>query len=121
MAAATSFKTESDIKVKPDPDLPSSSSRHLGDEDYEDTGELDIPSRRTGAWLTRIPKLLYDKWATLDDDEEIQLGFVRRYRDSGTVRSFGFQSRVSTELTGLSDEINSRSNWKAQSKRSTRI
>lgn len=120
MAAATGFKTENDIKVKPDPDLPSSSSRHLGEEEYEDTGELDIPSRRNGAWLTRIPKILYDKWATLDDDEEIQLGIVRRYRDSGTVCA-NVMGLMLCDANCTSDEINPRSKWEAQSKGPTGV
>lgn len=86
MAATTGVKTEGELKIKADPDG-LTHDIHMGEGDYEDTGELEIPSRRNGAWLTRIPKILYDKWAKIDDDEEIQLGIVRRYRDSGAVRT----------------------------------
>jgi len=83
-ATTTGVKADNDIKIKPDPEEASSSFRN-GKDDYEDTGELEIPSRKNVAWLTRIPKILYDKWAEIDDDEEIQLGYVRRYKDSGNV------------------------------------
>lgn len=51
----------------------------LTDDDdlYEDTGDLDYSSSTQGLILTRIPKFLWESWAQLDDDDEIQLGTIR--------------------------------------------
>lgn len=84
MAAATSFKSENDLRIQPDPDHPSPASQAV-QEDFEDAGELEIPRVPKTAWLTRVPKILYDKWATIEEDEEVQIGVVRRHKVTGAV------------------------------------
>lgn len=56
------------------------------DDDFEDTGELEIPAQENSAWLTRIPRMVYNSWAEIEDDEPIQLGYLRHYEDSKEVR-----------------------------------
>jgi transcription initiation factor TFIIF subunit beta len=64
--------------IKPDPDTKESLLDALSDEDiYEDAGDLDFSNAGQSVWLTRIPKALWEHWAHLDDDEEIQIGTVR--------------------------------------------
>ena len=48
------------------------------DEDiYEDAGDLDFSGAIPGIYLTRIPRLLWENWSKLDDDQEIRIGTVR--------------------------------------------
>jgi transcription initiation factor TFIIF subunit beta len=64
--------------IKPDPDTKDSSPGAMSEDDiYEDTGDLDFTNAEQEVWLTKIPRFLYDNWAKLDDDEEIQIGTVR--------------------------------------------
>ncbi|KAK2784856.1 hypothetical protein FQN53_008189 [Emmonsiellopsis sp. PD_33] len=63
------------IKTEPDSNQ---GSGMLSDEDiYEDTGDLDFANAMQDVWLTRIPKMLWENWSRLEDDEEIQIGTVR--------------------------------------------
>lgn len=79
MASTATLKSENEIK--PDPELGSPTSL-VDDDTYEDTGELEIPKLPPAAWLLRIPKILYEGWAGIDDDEEIKLGVIRHYTKS---------------------------------------
>lgn len=70
--------------IKSDPDL--SPSPMLEDEDdaFEDTGELEMPKSLPKAWMIKVPKLIYDRWSEVDDDEPIRIGTLKRYQ-SGKV------------------------------------
>lgn len=95
MASAAAVKSENEIK--PDPER--GSPAPLADDDaYEDTGELEIPKLPPAAWLLRVPKILYEGWAGIDDDEEIKVGVIRHYTNSNKVCS----SRVPREISVLS-------------------
>ncbi|KMU92656.1 transcription initiation factor IIF subunit beta [Coccidioides immitis H538.4] len=64
--------------IKSEPDTKDNDIAMLSDEDiYEDTGDLDFANAAQDVWLTRIPKILWENWSKLDDDEEIQIGTVR--------------------------------------------
>ncbi|KAI0444831.1 transcription initiation factor IIF, beta subunit-domain-containing protein [Xylaria telfairii] len=90
-----SVKAEPMIKpdpaVKPDPDAMSTLPGVMEDDDiYEDAGDLEFaefnPSTNPAAadvYLTHVPKYLYQAWASLDDDEEIRIGTVRKWIEVG--------------------------------------
>lgn len=52
-------------------------STFMDEDDFEDTGELTIPPDVKVMWLMRIPRILWETWATADDDEELQIGNIR--------------------------------------------
>lgn len=64
------------VKVEP-PSAAASPAAHSDEDIYEDAGDLDFSGAQQGLFLTRIPKYLWEKWSTLDDEQEIQLGTVR--------------------------------------------
>lgn len=69
---------KSEPGVKPEPDSNEGLSRiPLEDDLYEDAGDLDMSGSGQDVWLTRIPKVLWENWSQLDDDEEIEIGTVR--------------------------------------------
>lgn len=80
-------KSEHDVPIKPDPEDDETPAAGAGvdDFDYEDTGELEIPKEQIQAWLLRLPKQLYDRWAEIPDDQVIQLGHVRQFKGSKKV------------------------------------
>ena len=80
----SAIKAEDSGHVKPEPD-DQESFHMLDDDDYEDTGELEFPEQQPEAWLARVPEILYQHWSKIDDDEEVQLGVVRRYKQSNKV------------------------------------
>ncbi|QSS65768.1 transcription initiation factor iif [Histoplasma capsulatum] len=64
--------------LKPDPDAKPETSGPVSDDDiYEDTGDLDFSNSMQDVWLTRIPKMLWENWSRLEDDEEVQIGSIR--------------------------------------------
>lgn len=64
-------------QLKPESDSVGASPSALSEDDiYEDTGDLDF-SQCQDVRLMRIPKWLWENWAIIDDDEEIQIGTVR--------------------------------------------
>ncbi|KAF2468124.1 uncharacterized protein BDR25DRAFT_265732 [Lindgomyces ingoldianus] len=78
------IKADPDIKMDPDAGTPSGSG-YMDDDFYEDTGELQLPSRGVDkdVWLTRIPKWLFEKvskWDDLadngNDDEQVVIGEI---------------------------------------------
>lgn len=83
--------------IKPDPDMKMedaitpSGSGYMDDDFYEDTGELQLPSKGSDKdiWVTRIPKWLYDavaKWEDIadgQDSDQIQIGEVLALPDHG--------------------------------------
>lgn len=79
--------------IKSDPDL--SPSPMIDDEDdafeddaFEDTGELEMPKQLPRAWMIKVPKMIYERWSDISDDEPIRIGTLKRYQ-SGRVRSEG--------------------------------
>jgi len=64
--------------IKVDPDTKDDSADILSDDDiYEDTGDLDFTNAAQDVWLMRLPRMLWENWSRMDDDEEIQIGTVR--------------------------------------------
>ena len=64
--------------IKTEPDLIAVAPALQTDEDiYEDAGDLDFAASSQSLYLTRIPKMLWEHWSQLDDDQEILLGTVR--------------------------------------------
>ena len=48
------------------------------DEDiYEDAGDLDFSQAQQQLWLSQIPRTLWKKLSTLQDDDEIEIGKIR--------------------------------------------
>ncbi|KAL9048990.1 MAG: hypothetical protein Q9162_007445 [Coniocarpon cinnabarinum] len=82
MTTAPPIKMETDGMVKPDPDV-----RHPQpmeeDDDFEDTGELEMPPQPHNVWLLRIPRVLHEQWNKIDQDQEMQIGIIRRGKKSG--------------------------------------
>ncbi|KAI1113111.1 transcription initiation factor IIF, beta subunit-domain-containing protein [Nemania sp. NC0429] len=80
-----------DPSIKPDPDTVATLPVLMSDDDiYEDAGDLEFadlnPTTNPAAadvYLTHVPKYLYDAWAGLNDDEEIRIGTVRRWIETG--------------------------------------
>lgn len=66
------------LPIKQDPDAMVTSPGINSEEDvYEDAGDLDFHNADQNIFLTRIPKLLWESWSKLDDDQEIQIGRIR--------------------------------------------
>ncbi|KAL8952949.1 MAG: hypothetical protein Q9222_001168 [Ikaeria aurantiellina] len=64
--------------IKVEPPSNAASPAAASDEDiYEDAGDLDFSKAVQGLYLTRIPRYLWDNWANLEDDQEVQLGTIR--------------------------------------------
>jgi transcription initiation factor TFIIF subunit beta len=73
-----------DLSIKPDPDAPGAgagaSPAAFSEEDiYEDAGDLEFnpdPAFQS-LYLAKVPKYVWEAWASLDDDAEIQIGTIR--------------------------------------------
>jgi len=69
-----------DVKptIKPDPDAVASPST-FEEDIYEDAGDLEFNTdeQHNSAYLTRIPKQLWEAWSSLDEDAEIEIGKIR--------------------------------------------
>ncbi|KAL2352334.1 transcription initiation factor IIF, beta subunit family protein [Cryomyces antarcticus] len=79
MTTLNGVKMEDAPLIKPDPEI-SSPTTVMDEDQYEDTGELQLfdPNDVTsGVWLTKIPKYLWEAWSTMEDDEQIQIGKLR--------------------------------------------
>ena len=76
------YKTESGAYIKPEPDT---APAFLDEEGYEDTGELSFPQIPQSAWLVRLPKPLHSSWASIAQDEPIQIGTIRHFTTSNRV------------------------------------
>ncbi|KAI9044742.1 transcription factor IIF subunit TFG2 [Aspergillus affinis] len=64
--------------IKADPDDKDTVLADIDDEDiYDDDGDLDFSNATQNVWMSRIPRPLWEHWASLDDDEEIQIGTIR--------------------------------------------
>lgn len=69
-----------DLLIKPDPDTKGASPGALSEEDiYEDAGDLEFfnDPAFAAAYMAKIPKYVWEQWATLDDDAEIRIGTIR--------------------------------------------
>ncbi len=82
--AAPSIKVEGtelqngpDLMIKHEPGSTGASPAGLEEDIYEDAGDLDFSRADQAAYLTRLPKWLWDAWAKLDDDAEVQVGMIR--------------------------------------------
>lgn len=79
-------------QIKPDPDSahikPDPDKDTILDEDdlYEDAGDLDFTNGSQNVWLSRIPRSLWEHWAKIDDDEEIQVGTIRIEGDPNDIK-----------------------------------
>ncbi|KAK8140468.1 hypothetical protein PG984_000534 [Apiospora sp. TS-2023a] len=72
--------------VKPEPEDASASPAVMSDDElYEDAGDLEFYDTTSptdpsaNLFLTHVPKYLYDQWAQLKEDEEVEVGKVRRW------------------------------------------
>ena len=88
-------------QIKPDPGMDGSSQspklEPTSDDEYEDAGDLDMSNGDRGLWLVKLPKYLLEKWETLDDEEEIDLGTIYLSADE-KVRSIYYCSSFVREV-----------------------
>ncbi|KAK7952437.1 uncharacterized protein PG986_008165 [Apiospora aurea] len=81
---ASSVKPEPGVKPEPE-DAPVSPAVMSDDELYEDAGDLEFYDSTSpndpsaNLFLTHVPKYLYDQWAQLKEEEEVEVGRVRRW------------------------------------------
>ncbi len=81
--------------IKREPGSAAASPAALEEDIYEDAGDLDFSHADQAAYLTRLPKWLWDAWSKLDDDAEIQIGMIRMEsgpNDVKRVKASPFQS-----------------------------
>lgn len=52
------------------------------DDVYEDAGDLDFSHSQQQFWLSRLPKSLWELWASMPEDGEIEIGTLRVEGDS---------------------------------------
>ncbi|GAB7342593.1 hypothetical protein MBLNU457_g0766t1 [Dothideomycetes sp. NU457] len=77
---ASGIKSEDGHYIKPDP-ADEVDSKMMDEDEYEDTGELRIAktAEESGAWLAKVPKMLWEIWENVAEDQELVLGEVRVY------------------------------------------
>ncbi|KAJ5622480.1 Transcription initiation factor IIF beta subunit [Penicillium herquei] len=64
--------------IKQDPDDKKMTLADFDDDDlYEDAGDLDFSAANQHVWMSRLPRQLWENWAQIDDDEEIEIGTIR--------------------------------------------
>jgi len=68
--------------VKHDPsDMSDGALSPIADEDqYEDTGELEMPKQMPKGWMIQVPKEIYTDWSQIAAEQSVQLGVVRRFK-----------------------------------------
>lgn len=68
------------LGVKPDPDAKGMSPGAMDEDVYEDDGELEynMDPNANALYMAKVPKYLWERWATLDDDAEIHIGTIRQ-------------------------------------------
>ena len=73
--------------IKPDPDgTQQSQPMHVDDEDdFEDTGELELPMQPQEVYLVRVPRRLYERWNSADANKDVCIGKIRRGKTTGKV------------------------------------
>ena len=74
--ATSAVKSEGGSPIKRDPDLYEEEEKYADDE-----GELQVPASADDSkvWLAKIPKWLWESWADMGDDEEVEIGRLRLY------------------------------------------
>lgn len=76
--------------IKQDPDSKDIVLGDIDDEDiYEDAGDLDFSAAGQNVWLSRLPRQLWQHWAHLGDDEEIEIGTMRIEGEPGDLKRVG--------------------------------
>ena len=93
--------------IKPEPGSTGASPEGLEEDIYEDAGDLDFTQASQAAYLTRLPKWLWEAWSKLDDDAEVQVGTIRVEGAPGDIKrvshgcywtiSVGFRLRRSAD------------------------
>ena len=64
--------------IKPESEsIGASPATHTDDDLYEDAGDLEFAGADQSLFLTRVPKFLWERWAQLDDKQEVTIGTVR--------------------------------------------
>ncbi|KAI9681197.1 MAG: hypothetical protein M1817_002479 [Caeruleum heppii] len=66
-----------DSQVKLESDQAATLSGLSDDDVYEDAGDLDFTDYDSGVFLMKVPKWLWENWAKIGDDEQIELGKIR--------------------------------------------
>ena len=57
---------------------PEGPSPYMEEDDmYEDAGDLDFSHSSQQFWMSRIPKSLWELWASMPEDGEIEIGTIR--------------------------------------------
>lgn len=79
------METDSASTIKPDPDSTQEPQPMDEDDAFEDTGELELPAQPHKVWLLRVPKVLHKAWDVVNEDQEVQLGVLRRNKRTGKV------------------------------------
>ncbi|KAK2740750.1 hypothetical protein FQN57_005982 [Myotisia sp. PD_48] len=101
------IKLEPDIK--PDPDTKDSVDIMMSDDDiYEDTGDLDFTNANQNVWLTRVPRVLWESWSKLDDDEEVEIGTVRVEGDPTDIKRISLRLHDKVQNKGVPKDYNLR-------------
>ena len=83
MADAGAIKSEAPVKAEPEGGSPMA----LDEDIYEDAGDLEfydasLPNNPFGQmYMARVPQYVWDAWNKMDDDQEIQIGTVRQWRE----------------------------------------
>ena len=91
-------------RIKQDPDAAlSSPAAHSEDDIYEDAGDLDFSTSEQSIFLTRVPKLLWECWSKLDDDQEISIGRIRVEGQSGDIKRVCVEAALSEAIAKSPD------------------
>jgi len=78
---------DEDVKIKPEMiDSGDIGNIHIDEDDYEDTGELQIRGDQESekAWLAKLPKWLWEAWSNIAEEDEVELGKIRVYNSVGS-------------------------------------
>jgi hypothetical protein len=66
-----------DTTIKHEPTDTPSPFPNEDDDMYEDAGDVDFSQVQQQIWLSHVPRTLWEKLSTLQDDDEIEIGRVR--------------------------------------------
>ncbi|KKZ63900.1 transcription initiation factor TFIIF subunit beta [[Emmonsia] crescens] len=95
--------------LKPDPDAKPELAGAISDDDiYEDTGDLDFSNSMQDVWLTRIPKMLWENWSRLEDDEEVQIGTIRVEGGPTDIKRVSMRLNDMPQMKGVPKDYNLR-------------